>query len=422
MAETSIDEGAAPAAAGGPRGFFSPLRNWYFRRLWLGESISLLGDQFYLVALPWLTLQLTGSGLALGTVLMAAAIPRLLFMLVGGALADRISPRPLLLGSNAVRMVLAALLAVLAWAGALSLGLLYLFAFAFGVADAFFQPAMLAIVPGLVDPDELEPSNALLQATGQASEIVGPLAAGLVIATGAIWYAFAIDALSFLFAAVMLLGVRVVRPAAEASAEPEAPGLVAELLAGLRTVWRDPAMRIFLLVIAGLNFFMIGPVNAGLPALAALRFGASAGAFGTMLTLFGVGALLGTLAAGALRIGGRMGLMLPAFTGLIGLALIGLGSAPSVLVACAMCAAIGFGISFVNIHILSWLQRRTPPELLGRVMSVVVAAALGLDPFSRAVAGLAIDWSTSAMFAVAGAGILAITLLAASSRAVRSIG
>jgi MFS family permease len=291
---------------------------------------------------------------------------------------------------------------VLAWAGALSLGLLYLFAFAFGVADAFFQPAMLAIVPGLVDPDELEPSNALLQATGQASEIVGPLAAGLVIATGAIWYAFAIDALSFLFAAVMLLGVRVVRPAAEASAEP--------------------AMRIFLLVIAGLNFFMIGPVNAGLPALAALRFGASAGAFGTMLTLFGVGALLGTLAAGALRIGGRMGLMLPAFTGLIGLALIGLGSAPSVLVACAMCAAIGFGISFVNIHILSWLQRRTPPELLGRVMSVVVAAALGLDPFSRAVAGLAIDWSTSAMFAVAGAGILAITLLAASSRAVRSIG
>lgn len=152
---------------------------------------------------------------------------------------------------------------------------------------------------------------------------------------------------------------------------------------------------------------MIGPVNAGLQALAALRW-RQRRRVRYADALRGWRALLGTLAAGALRIGGRMGLMLPAFTGLIGLlALIGLGR----------CAERAGCLRHVRGDWL-WHQLRqysyslvAPAcrrRLLGRVMSVVVAAALGLDPFSRAVAGLAIDWSTSAMFAVAGAGILAI--------------
>src|SRR4029450_6119957 len=76
----------------------SPLRVRNFRLLWIGESISLLGDQFYLIALPWLVLQLTGSALALGVVLALAAIPRALFMLIGGAFVYRVSPRPGTLG------------------------------------------------------------------------------------------------------------------------------------------------------------------------------------------------------------------------------------------------------------------------------------------------------------------------------------
>src|SRR5882724_12044820 len=91
----------------------SPLSVSNFRLLWIGESISLLGDGFYMIALPWLVLQLTGSALALGTVMALAAIPRALFMLIGGALVDRFSPRAVMIASNFSRLVLVALLSAL---------------------------------------------------------------------------------------------------------------------------------------------------------------------------------------------------------------------------------------------------------------------------------------------------------------------
>src|SRR5215468_5554311 len=87
----------------------SPLSVRNFRLLWIGEGISLLGDQFYLIALPWLVLQLTGSALALGTVLALASIPRALFMLIGGAFVDRYSPRSVMFASNFARLVAVAL-------------------------------------------------------------------------------------------------------------------------------------------------------------------------------------------------------------------------------------------------------------------------------------------------------------------------
>src|SRR6476659_1481114 len=101
-----MTETAAPKPA-------SPLSVRNFRLLWIGESISLLGDQFYMIALPWLVLQITGSALALGTILAVAAIPRALFMLIGGALVDRFSPRAVMIASNLSRFVLVALLSVL---------------------------------------------------------------------------------------------------------------------------------------------------------------------------------------------------------------------------------------------------------------------------------------------------------------------
>src|SRR5262249_52013433 len=95
----------------------SPLSVRNFRLLWIGEGISLLGDQFYLIALPWLVLQLTGSALALGTILALASIPRAVFMLVGGAFVDRFSPRSVIILSEFWRFLLVALLSVLVLMG-----------------------------------------------------------------------------------------------------------------------------------------------------------------------------------------------------------------------------------------------------------------------------------------------------------------
>src|SRR5512138_2453061 len=109
----------------------SVLRIRNFRYLWIGEGISLLGDQLYLIALPWLVLSLTGNALAVGTVLATTGIPRALFMLLGGALTDRFTPRRLMINSNLARMALTGLLAALVLTGLIQLWMLYVFALLF---------------------------------------------------------------------------------------------------------------------------------------------------------------------------------------------------------------------------------------------------------------------------------------------------
>src|SRR5512138_1699997 len=101
------------------------LRIRNFRLLWIGEGISLLGDQFYMIALPWLVLSLTGNALAVGTVMAMAGIPRAMFMLVGGALTDRFTPRKLMINSNLVRIALTGLLAALVFTNLIQLWMLY---------------------------------------------------------------------------------------------------------------------------------------------------------------------------------------------------------------------------------------------------------------------------------------------------------
>ena len=156
-----------------------PLSDHDFRTFWLGEPlVSSLGDQISLVALTWLALELTGSGVALGLVLTATAIPRAILMLVGGVASDRRSPRSIMIVTNAVRGVVTALLGLLVLTGGLQFWELIVLAGLFGVMDAFFFPAQGTIVPGIVPPERLEAANALAQGTRQLMGLIGPPWAG----------------------------------------------------------------------------------------------------------------------------------------------------------------------------------------------------------------------------------------------------
>src|SRR5262245_1638993 len=118
-----------------------PLRNRNFVVWWAGATTSLLGDQFYIVALPWVVLQLTGSAVAMGTVAMCAGIPRAALMLMGGAITDRVSPRKVLMATASARAVLVAAIGVLLGLHVLHLWQIYALAIAFGIADAFAMPS-----------------------------------------------------------------------------------------------------------------------------------------------------------------------------------------------------------------------------------------------------------------------------------------
>src|SRR6516164_8500733 len=159
----------------------APLGGRDFRLVWAGESVSLFGDQFHIVALAALVLAMTGSGLALGAILLAASIPRGLFLLLGGALSDRVRPRDLALISNVVRAIVTTLIAALVLGGRVELWYLAAAGVVFGTVDAVFLPAINTLIPRLVPVDRLAAANAVMAGTAQLMGTVGPAVAGFAV-------------------------------------------------------------------------------------------------------------------------------------------------------------------------------------------------------------------------------------------------
>src|SRR5689334_13695498 len=186
----------------------APLGGRDFRLVWAGESVSLFGDQFHIVALAALVLAMTGSGLALGAILLAASIPRGVFLLLGGALSDRVRPRDLALASNVVRAIVTSLVAALVLGGRVELWHLAAAGVVFGTVDAVFLPAINTLIPRLVPVDRLAAANAVMAGTAQLMGTVGPAVAGFAVAIVGPGAAFVLDALSFTVAALALWLVR----------------------------------------------------------------------------------------------------------------------------------------------------------------------------------------------------------------------
>jgi MFS family permease len=415
---TAPEMAAAEAAQPEARPAGSPLRIRHFRNLWLGSAVSLIGDQFYLVALPWLVLSLTGSGLALGTMMMASAVPRAVLMLMGGVASDRFAPRNVMLTTACARAALVAIVAVLAWLHAIQLWQLYVVSILFGTADAFGLPAGQALLPTLVERDQLTTANAMFSGSMQASGLLGPAPAGIVVSTWGVAAAFFVDAVSFIFAIVPL--AQLPRPKARPVPAHERPSVLHSITEGLRYVWHDPALRSLVLIVAGLNLWAMGPVMVGMPVLAKFRFGSSA-AFGTMLSCFGGGALAGMTLAGTLKPKRRRGYL---FLGFVCAESIGISLMPLIpafpILAIDM-VLIGICAGIANVSIIAWIQGYVDHVLMGRVMSVVMFAAFGLMPISLVLAGLVADQHVTGMFIGAGVLIMLTTIVAGLSPATRHI-
>lgn len=407
---------------------WKPLTVRDFRLLWLGQGVSLFGDQFYLVALPWLTLRLTGSALALGTVLMVAGGARAIFQLLGGALSDRFSPRTLMLVSNIVRAIVTAGITGVVLAGVTQLWHLYVLSVAFGLVDAFFFPAYMSVVPMLVLNEHLAAGNALLRGTARFMALIGPATAGVIIATQSLGMAFAIDTATFVFAAVSIWLMKAQKRSdfgAEDSGSNEGAknsGLLRSIKDGLYYAWTHPLIRALLFFIAVIEFSFVGPSSVGLAALAKNHFDGEGGAtaLGWMLSAFGGGMLVGMLVAGSIRMGRRRGRLVIGVTFVLGLGLALVGFAPQLVWACIVLAFIGLGGGLANIVILAVLQSKTDSRMLGRVMGLMMFAISVLEPLSYAVAGAMADANLRLLFVAGGAIILVTSLFSLASRALRA--
>ncbi|MBL8166452.1 MAG: MFS transporter [Anaerolineae bacterium] len=429
-------ESTAPAAR---PSLLSALSLRDFRLVWLGEGVSLLGDQIYLVAVPWLTLQLTGSGLALGLVSAATALPRAIFMLLGGAVTDRFSPRRVMLASNIMRMVLTALLCIAVLTETIQLWMLFVSALLFGTADAFFYPAQNSIVPQIVGRDQIESGNALVQITAQLASFFGPALGGLIIAnlSGAadlsaleaagrapeasgIGAAIALNSLSFLVAAVALTFMRSGNAASSTASTTRQ--LLASIAEGLRVVWSDPVFRVIVLLTASINFCIIGPISVGMPMLADTRYAEGAAALGAIYSSFGGGALLGVIIGGSTKAPRRMGVIVMSLITLLGVMWTTYSIPLPLGAAVAVGVVIGLTVGYSNVVMISWLQKRTDPELLGRVMSIVMLGSVGLGPISSMLAGVLVEVNLGLLFAVSGALLILFAASALANPHVRAIG
>ena len=423
-----------PRPPGDPRAALFEDRN--FRWMIGGSALSMLGDQFTLIALPWLVLQMTGDTLVLGTVLALVSVPRALFILIGGALVDRHSPKQVLMVTKYVNLVLLGVLAALVLTGGLALWMVYVLSLGIGLATAFSIPAGTAMMPHVVARHQLQAANGISLGLRQLTMFLGPLLAGLLIAlfgdgapshgtavranaTG-IGIAFGLDALSFALSAWTLAKVRT-----REAPPPAAPqAVLASVGQGLAHFWRDSALRTCFLYWSAVALFIMGPIHIAVPVLASSTPQLGAAAFGTMLGAHGAGTLLGMVASGMLprlRVG-SLGLTILAFDAVIGALFIPMGLITAVWQGSALMLAIGLLGGFMQVRVFTWIQQRVPPALLGRAMSLFMFIFMGLAPISAAVTGWVMKSVTlPQLFAASGGTLVVLAALALALTPMRRV-
>ncbi len=388
-----------------------------FFLLWVGQSTSLLGDQFHSIAGAWLVLKLTGDPLALGTVLALGGIASAVFTVIGGAITDRVSPRKVMLTADMVRLMLSALLATQVFTGTLQVWMIYVYSLIEGIVSGVFAPASMSMAPRLVPPEELQAGNSVMQGSMQLIRFVGPAVAGGLIAAFprenlGVGLALAIDALTFITSIVTLWMMKAAGEVLVSESSQPKNNVWQSIVDGFRFVVRDPFMRFLFVLIAVANLAFGGAVAVGIPYLADTRFPEGAAAYGLILSGFAGGNLLGIVLSGSLpKMSAKMIKIF--FVTLFLVLTIGVSAITWINVTWLATMDLfiqGVLNGYLGILLITGLQQNTPREMLGRLMSMVILAGTVLMPLSQALSGAILRWNVPVLFLGAG-GLLFVCAL-----------
>jgi MFS family permease len=382
-------------------GTFRSLRTRNFRLFILGQVISATGFWIQSVAAPFLVLQLTNSGIALGIDTGLTFLPILLFGAWGGLVADRFDNRRLQIATQVAFAVPAAILWTLVFTGTVQVWMVYVLSFVSGCVTAVDMPTRQSFYLEMVGRDQLTNAMSLNTATFTGTRMVGPALGGVLIKAVGVAPVFLINAVSYLAVVVALLMMRVsdLTPRERAS---RARGQIRE---GIRYAWHTPELRLPLLTMAA-TFLFAWNFIVLLPLLAKRSFDGDAGTYGIMLAVFGAGSLAGSLlmASRATRPN------TPRLAGLgvaMGALSIGVGLAPTLAAAWALLPALG-GVSIAfAITGNSTLQLTAATEMRGRVMSLYSVIFLGSTPIGGPIAGV-VGQHLGPRVGLVGGGVIAI--------------
>jgi MFS family permease len=387
------------------RTFRSLRRHRNYRLFFTGQVVSVAGTWMQNIALAWLVIELSSSPLAVGALAFCRFVPFLLFGLVAGVIIDRFDTRRLLVATQAAAMLVSVVLAIVTLAGWATLGVVYALAAIGGLVLVFDAPGRQTLTFQMVGESELQNAVALNSGLFNASRVIGPALAGVLIAVVGTGLCFVVNAFSFLAVLVALYLMR----ESELYPVEKRPGtkVVAGIREGLVWAMHTPLARIVLVVVTvvslvGFNFHVLVPL------LASQTLNVGAGMFGVLSAAFGLGALVGALATASLReasprvfVGGAVG---------FSLSMVALAFVSSIDVALVLLLLLGMSFSLFTSSANALVQLSSPAHLRGRVMSLYLFAFAGLAPIGGLVAGLlAEQGGTPLAFGVAGVcGLVAI--------------
>lgn len=414
MRDPSALAGIAPPSirppAPGPSPF-AALGHRNFRVFFAGYIVSLVGVWMHRVAQSWLVLDLTDSAFYVGLVEALGSLPVLLFALYAGAVADRISKRRLVIRTQAAAMIIAFALAAIVLTGAVRVWHVLLLAGLLGVATAFDIPARQSFFAELVGKRDLMNAIAMNSAAFNASRVIGPAVAGLVIAAVGVGICFLINAVSYVAVLVALLAMRLPPfhpPAVTASTW-------SRIRDGIRYVTTDRRTRVLMGNIAVLSLFGF-PFAVLMPVMARDVLGGGAEAYGWMTAAVGVGAMSGALGLAAFGHKVPRGRIMRWTSVGFGILVALFGVVPSVPASLAVLTLLGFAQIATTAVTNTLIQTLAPDPLRGRVVSFYTFAFMGLAPFGALGAGTAAESLGPRVALVVGGTVCALYALASVAR------
>lgn len=383
---------------------FASLGHAHFRRYWIGLFLSNVGGWMQTVAQGWLVLDLSGSAFQLGLVAFAGSIPSLLLAPLAGVAADRRDRRKLLLATQATQMACALLLAAAAGLGFASVPLIAGVAIVNGVANALTSPSHQSLFLDLVGRENLTNAIALNSMQFNLSRVVGPVLAGLTIATFGESVCFAVNAVSYV---AILLPLAKLPPLAPGRRRTR--GAWVDLRAGLRFARRDTILPPLLAISGAIAIFGVPAVTLA-PVFARRMLHVGPEGLGVMLAAVGVGAVATALALASLGDFPRKGRAVSIAAGVFALSLAGFALSRNFLLSLASLAVLGGAMMSSSSLINTLMQKRAPDRMRGRIISLYVLAWLGLVPVGNLFAGAVAERLGPAAALWAGAAGIAATL------------
>jgi MFS family permease len=388
-------------------------QNRNFVNLFLGTTVSTLGDAAYFVLLGWFVVDITNSEGALGTALLCSSLPRLIFMLFGGVAADRISRKLILVLSVLARMLILTVfgLIIMGGIGASDIYIVYGMGIIFGFVDAFFWPARGSILPQVVSKEDLNAANSLISTVQQLSMVIGPMLAAGLLYLHQYWIIYLTLGALFLFSVFFLAAMRLTQDSSEeAPKSVEKKSVFRELGDGIRYVKNIKVLSIIMILSLFFNVMLIGPLNIALPVLVKhLTWNGSQ--YGILEGTLGAGAILGGIGIGLLKgFRGRFHII-PWFVVVMGAAVAAIFAMKQYPYGLTMMFVIGLMMAVINIPIMTYTQTIVDSEYLGRVTGLQTFMAIGLNPVSYAVSSYILQQgviSANTLFLIGGSTVAVI--------------